>query len=68
VSNADREFFKEMSGQISDPNIPTDKRLAAWAQVRKRLAGIVNRANKGAPAGGITPEQARAELARRRGQ
>lgn len=43
VSNADRDFFKEMSGKISDPTIPTGQRLAAWDQVKGRLRGILNR-------------------------
>lgn len=43
VSNADRDFFKEMSGKISDPTIPIEQRLAAWAQLKPRLRGIVQR-------------------------
>lgn len=47
VSNADREFFKEMSGKISDPNVPADVRLAAWDSIKNRLRGIQQReANK----------------------
>ena len=46
VSNADRDFFKEMSGMISDPNTPADARLAAWGQIKQRLRGIVARETK----------------------
>lgn len=46
VSNADRDFFKEMSGKISDPNIPSNRRVAAWEQIKARLRGIQNRAAK----------------------
>lgn len=44
VSNADRDFFKEMSGKISDPNIPANQRVAAWQQIKARLRGIQTRA------------------------
>lgn len=44
VSNADRDFFKEMSGKISDPNIPSNRRVAAWEQIKARLRGIQRRA------------------------
>jgi hypothetical protein len=44
VSNADRDFFKEMSGKISDPNIPSNRRIAAWQQIKARLRGIERRA------------------------
>lgn len=44
VSNADRDFFKEMSGKISDPNIPANQRVAAWQQIKARLRGIQQRA------------------------
>lgn len=43
VSNADRDFFKAMSGRISDPNIPAAERLAAWNQIKQRLRGIQQR-------------------------
>lgn len=44
VSNADRDFFKEMSGKISDPTIPANQRLAGWEQIKSRLRGIQRRA------------------------
>jgi hypothetical protein len=46
VSNADRDFFKEMSGKISDPTIPANQRLAGWEQIKSRLRGIQRRANQ----------------------
>ncbi len=49
VSNADRDFFKEMSGKISDPNIPANQRLAAWDQIKGRLRGIQERSAKTTP-------------------
>lgn len=54
VSNADRDFFKEMSGKISDPNRPANQRVAAWEQIKGRLRGIQQRATKNA-----TPAKAR---------
>lgn len=48
VSNADRDFFKEMTGKISDANIPSNQRLAAWDQIKARLRGI--QARSAAPA------------------
>jgi hypothetical protein len=49
VSDADRKFFEKLGGQISDPNVTTGKRLAAWAQVRSRLKSIVDHEKSGGP-------------------
>ena len=46
VSNADRDFFKDMSGKISDPTIPIETRLESWDQVKARLRGILARSSK----------------------
>lgn len=38
VSNTDREFIVERMGNIADPNVPASARLAAWNEVKGRLA------------------------------
>ena len=38
TSNEDREFIAKMMGNISNPDIPAAERLAAWQQVKRRLA------------------------------
>lgn len=40
ISNTDREFLSERMGDISNPNKTVDERLAAWDQVKQRLAQI----------------------------
>lgn len=37
ISNADREFVIEQLGNVSDPNVPANARLAAWGSVLDRL-------------------------------
>jgi len=38
VSNMDVAFLKERVGNLADPNIPANERLAAWNEVKARLA------------------------------
>lgn len=57
VSNADRDFFKAMSGRISDPNIPAAQRLAAWNQIKQRLRGIQQRTATPQPARKTPPKR-----------
>lgn len=58
VSNADRDFFKEMSGMISDPTTPAPARLEAWGLIKQRLRGIVQReSKKPAPAARPAPQR-----------
>jgi hypothetical protein len=57
VSNADRDFFKAMSGRISDPNIPAAERLAAWNQIKQRLRGIQQRIATPQPARKTPPKR-----------
>lgn len=57
VSNADRDFFKSMSGRISDPNIPAAERLAAWNQIKQRLRGIQQRTATPQPARKTPPKR-----------
>lgn len=40
ISNADREFIMERVGNLADPNVPADQRLAAWEQVKQRMANL----------------------------
>lgn len=47
VSNSDRDFIVERIGNIADASVPADQRLAAWEQVKLRLAKLA----------GLKPEQ-----------
>lgn len=38
ISNADRDFIIERMGNIADPTVPANVRLAAWQEVKGRLA------------------------------
>lgn len=38
ISNADRDFIMDRMGNIGDARAPADQRLAAWKEVRGRLA------------------------------
>ena len=49
ISNADRDFIIAGLGEIGDPGIPVEERVAAWRQVTARLARIAN-ADKFSPA------------------
>lgn len=40
ISNADREFIAQRVGNLADPTIPADQRLAAWQQVKQRMANV----------------------------
>lgn len=54
VSNEDRRVIERQLGNIQDPMVPSGKRLAAWAEVKKimaRLAGIDTAAPR-TPTGG----------------
>lgn len=41
ISNSDREFIVERVGNIADANVPADARLAAWEQVKQRMANLM---------------------------
>jgi hypothetical protein len=41
ISNSDREFIVQRVGNIGDPNVPAAQRLAAWEQVKQRMANIL---------------------------
>jgi hypothetical protein len=38
ISDGDRDFISERMGNIADPNVPAAARLAAWNEVKGRLA------------------------------
>ncbi len=40
VSNADVAFLKQRVGNLADPTIPADRRLAAWEEVKGRLQRV----------------------------
>lgn len=40
VSNSDRDFIVQRIGNIADASVPADQRLAAWEQVKKRMAAL----------------------------
>lgn len=40
VSNTDRDFIVQRIGNIADASVPADQRLAAWEQVKKRMAAM----------------------------
>lgn len=52
VSNADVQFLKERVGNLADPNIPANERLAAWEEVKGRLQRF---AGQEAPAPAAAP-------------
>ena len=38
ISDGDRKFIMERMGNIADPEVPADQRLASWEEVKRRLA------------------------------
>jgi hypothetical protein len=56
VSDADREFIIERVGNLADPDVPADQRLASWEQVKQRMANILG------VTPGVSDERAQAEL------
>lgn len=40
ISNADREFIMQRVGNLGDPSVPASARLAAWEQVKSRMANL----------------------------
>jgi hypothetical protein len=51
VSNADVAFLKERVGNLADPDTPANARLAAWQEVKNRLARV---AGVTLPGAGVT--------------
>lgn len=41
VSNEDRKMFEKLVGEMQNPLIPSGKRLAAWAQLKAKMARIL---------------------------
>jgi hypothetical protein len=48
VSDADREFIIERVGNLADPNVPADQRLASWEAVKQRMGNILGVQDRGA--------------------
>lgn len=59
VSNADVTFLKERVGNLADPTVPANERLAAWNEVKARLQRVTG-ATAGQPAG-VPPSAAGAQ-------
>lgn len=55
VSNADVAFLKERVGNLGDPNIPANERLAAWEEVKSRLQRFAGEQPTSAPSTGGMP-------------
>lgn len=58
VSNEDRKMFEKLVGEMANPNIPAGKRLAAWGQLKSkmaRIAGVDAPTRKAAPTKGSAP-------------
>lgn len=49
ISDGDRKFIIERMGNIADPEVPADQRLASWNEVKRRLANSL-----GVPLGEVT--------------
>jgi hypothetical protein len=47
ISEGDRQFIEKLTGDIANPNIPANQRLAAWNQIKGLM---VKYANTGQPA------------------
>lgn len=47
ISEGDRQFIEKLTGDIANPNIPANQRLAAWNQIKGLM---VKYANAGQPA------------------
>lgn len=41
ISNADRDFIMQRVGNLGDPNVPANQRLAAWEQVKQRMGNVL---------------------------
>jgi hypothetical protein len=41
ISNADREVFERLKGKMEDPSVPADRRLAAWKQLKTKMARVI---------------------------
>lgn len=43
ISNTDRDFLERSLGEVANPLLPSEKRLAAWQEARDRLVEISKR-------------------------
>jgi len=40
ISNEDRKVFERLKGKMEDPSVPADTRLAAWGQLKTKMARL----------------------------
>jgi hypothetical protein len=40
ISNEDRKFIERQLGDVANPNVPADKRLASWGEAKKRMLSL----------------------------
>lgn len=40
ISNEDRKFIERQLGDVANPNVPADKRLASWSEAKKRMLSL----------------------------
>jgi len=55
VSDQDREFIKKTMGDIANPELGADRRLAAWESVKRVMAKYAGLASTAAPAAAAAP-------------
>jgi hypothetical protein len=52
ISNEDRKVFERLKGKMEDASVPADTRLAAWGQLKEKMARLLG---VELPAGAKTP-------------
>ena len=50
ISEGDRQFIEKLMGDIANPEVPANQRLAAWNQVKSMMIKYANTGNSPAPA------------------
>ena len=59
ISEGDRQFIEKLMGDIANPEVPANQRLAAWSQVKGLMVKYANTGQPSAPAarGGAPAER-----------